>query len=96
VHRLADLLKEVRTVADLPQHEQQQRQRFTSGRELINAAVLGARLAARARHKATGLLLCSLPQALYESLGVFACDLFREGRSDRKAHAGFDGFCGGV
>lgn len=37
VHRLADLLKEVRTVADLPQHEQQQRQRFTSGRELINA-----------------------------------------------------------
>ena len=38
VHRLADLLKEVRTVADLPQHEQQQRQRFTSGRELINAA----------------------------------------------------------
>lgn len=83
-------------MADLPQHEQQQRQRFTSGRELINAAVLGARLAARARHKATGLLLCSLPQALYESLGVFACDLFREGRSDRKAHAGFDGFCGGV
>ena len=58
--------------------------------------VLGARLAARARHKATGLLLCSLPQALYESLGVFACDLFREGGSDRKAHAGFDGFCGGV
>lgn len=38
VHRLADLLKEVRTVADLPQHEQEQRQRFTSGRELINAA----------------------------------------------------------
>jgi len=41
--------------------------------------VLGARLVARAMHKATGLLLCSLPQALYESLGVFACDLFREG-----------------
>lgn len=37
VHRLADLLKEVRTVADLPQHEQPQRQQFTSGRELINA-----------------------------------------------------------
>lgn len=37
-HRLTDLLKEVRTVADLPQHEQEQRQRFTSGRELINAA----------------------------------------------------------
>ena len=37
VHRLADLLKEVRTVADLPQHEQSQRQQFTSGRELINA-----------------------------------------------------------
>lgn len=37
VHRLADLLKEVRTVADLPQHEQQPRQQFTSGRELINA-----------------------------------------------------------
>lgn len=37
VHRLADLLKEVRTVADLPQHEQSQRQQFTSGRDLINA-----------------------------------------------------------
>lgn len=37
VHRLADLLKEVRTVADLPQHEQPRRQQFTSGRELINA-----------------------------------------------------------
>lgn len=37
VNRLADLLKEVRNMADLPQHEKNPRQQFTSGRELITA-----------------------------------------------------------
>lgn len=37
VNRLADLLKEVRDMADLPQHEKNPRQQFTSGRELITA-----------------------------------------------------------
>jgi DNA-binding transcriptional ArsR family regulator len=37
VHRLADLLKEVRDMADLPQYEKNPRQQFTSGRELITA-----------------------------------------------------------
>ncbi|MCR5929947.1 replicase RepA [Corynebacterium sp. zg912] len=37
VHRLADLLKEVRNMADLPQYEKNPRQQFTSGRELITA-----------------------------------------------------------
>lgn len=37
VNRLADLLKEVRDMADLPQHEKNPSQQFTSGRELITA-----------------------------------------------------------
>lgn len=37
VHRLADLLKEVRVMMGKPPHEKTPGQQFTSGRELINA-----------------------------------------------------------
>lgn len=37
VHRLADLLKEVRAMMGHPPHEKMPRQQFSSGRELINA-----------------------------------------------------------
>ena len=37
VHRLADLLKEVRVMMGKPPHEKTPRQQFTSGRELISA-----------------------------------------------------------